>query len=419
LAVSAIAAGVLLAAGALGAQAATARHAGSVSITVWSGLSGPDETGILNIVNGFNKQQNGVTVNYRTAPFSNYYNDLATTLSHNTGTPNLFTAPAANLSYLSQQGTFDKLVKGNPVLNAKNFTHGLWKYYEWDGHQYSIPLYAVPYMEYYNKSLIKKPVLSPPSKVISTAKKLTKHGVYGMVFPGGQWPMPFLWPTLVNQFGGTLYNAKTKTCLEASPAAVNALYYMWNVIFKLHLSPKSYAVNQDLSMLASGTAAQIFDGIWEYTNTEITALGKNLGISAVPQWGPHYKVFVGDLGWSINKKNSAKENKAVIKFLEYYEKNSNKMAAVGDVPVYVPVLNKVNAHNYPAAFAAKAELDHAYYSPKAVGLNDGPVYSDALYPVTSGQDIKPGSEASVKAQMEALLAKGNNVCTQGVRHPSG
>jgi multiple sugar transport system substrate-binding protein len=436
---------VLLGGSVLVAQAATARHE-KVNITVWTGLSGPDQTGMIAIVDAFNaKKGTGVHVNYSTKGFTDYYGTLTTTLAHNTDTPQLWSAPAANLSYLSQQAPFDKLIQGSKVLNRSKFPHTLWDYYQWKGKQYSIPLYAVPFMEYYNKAILKHPVLHPSGKkglasvngcncgpidvsLLNEAKHLTKNpsacfsgsGLCGLVLPE-TWPNPFLWPTLVGQFGGSLYNAKTKTCLEASPAAQNALLYLYDVIYKWHLSPKSYQTDQDLKMLPNGTAAQIVDGIWEYTNPALQTLGKNEGVSNVPQYGPHYKVFVGDLGWSINKKNSPAVNKAIIKFLSFYEQNSAQMAKVGDVPVYLPVLHEKGfAKKYPAAGAAYKELNPsvAVYSPKAVGLNDGPVYADAINPVSAGQ-IKGGSQAKIKSEIKAALTKGNNVCTQGVRHPSG
>jgi multiple sugar transport system substrate-binding protein len=385
-------------------------------LTVWSGLSGPDQTGMLAVVDSFNKSQSAVQVNYRTAPFTNYSQELTTALSAGTG-PNLWTDNAASdLANITQgqQTPFDSYIKNDKVLNKKNFPSSLWKYYQYQGKQYEIPLYAVPLMMYYNKAVLKKagyksPVIKPASAVLAAAKKMSKNGQYGMVIPQ-TWPMQFVWPSILAQFGGKPFDAKTKTSLVNSKAAVQALTYMKNLIFKYHTSPAQYAQDEDLKLLPQGQAAQIFDGIWEYTNQSLQTLGKNFGVSQVPQWGPKYKVFIGDLGWVLYKKNTSTEDKAAVTFVDYYQTHSTDMAKVGDVPVYNPVLNGKNfAKKYPAAAAAEKELKYGVYSVKFPNYDDSYLYDDALWPVIQGKST------TIKADLDKAAA----AITNHVQNPGG
>ncbi len=401
-----------------GASAAPVRSS-TMTLTFWSGLSGPDQTGMKAIVDKYNASQKKISINLRIAPFNNFGQELTTALAGGTG-PNLWLwngASDLSVETQGQQTPFDSYIKHSNVLKPSNFPKGLWNYYKYKGKEYQIPFYAVPLMMYYDKAILKragfkKPVLHPASSVLKAARKLTKgSSQYGMVIPT-DWPMQFVWPSILAQFGGKPFNPKTQTSLVNSKAAVKALQYLQRLIYKYHTGPSKYAVDQNLKMLATGGAAQMFDGIWQYTNPTLQTLGKNLGISSVPQWGPHYKVFIGDLAFSLYHKNSKAQNKAAVKFIEYYEAHSTLMAKVGDVPVYLPVLNgKKFAKKFPAAGAAKAELSDGVYSVRYPNYDDHWLYDDALWPVLRGQS----SFSKIKADLNAAAA----AITNHVRHPSG
>jgi multiple sugar transport system substrate-binding protein len=223
------------------------------------------------------------------------------------------------------------------------------------------------------------------SKVVAAAKKLTKgSSQYGMVIPT-DWPMQFLWPTMLAQYGGTAYDTKANKSTVNSKAGVQALTTLRNLIYKYKVGPSKYAVDQDLKMLANGSAAQIFDGSWELTNSTLQTLGKNFGISVVPQFGPKKKVFIGDTGFSLYKKNSTAQNQAAIKFLEYFETHSIDMAQVGDVPTYKPVLASAAFKKLGGVAVAAKELKYGVYNPPIPNYVDTYLYDDALWPILRGQ----------------------------------
>ena len=413
--IAAVGAAALLTFAALLPSAHAARSHATVTLTLWSGFSGPDQTGFKKEIDAFNKSQSGVKVNYDQQSFNGYGTKLATALSGGQG-PNIWTLDAASsLGYIrqDQQAQMDKYLKASKILQAKNFSKTLWKQYGYQGHQYMVPLDTVPLMMYYNKSLLKKagyksPVLKPSSKVLAAAKKLTKGSVYGMVIPT-DWPMQFVWPTILAQFGGKPFSTSSKSATFNSAAGVKALTYLKNLIYKYKTGPNQYQTDQDIKMLANGTAAQIFDGIWESTNASLTTLGKNLGVSKVPQFGPHYKVFIGDTGFAFYKKDSSTQLKAAVKFVEYFEQHITDMAAVGDVPGYLPVIKSKAFKKYKVAYLGSQELPYGVYSVRYPNYVDSYLYNDALWPVLRGQST------DVKGDLD----KAAQEVTAHVQNPSG
>jgi multiple sugar transport system substrate-binding protein len=299
----------------------------------------------------------------------------------------------------------DSLIAKSKILKPSNFAKSNWNAYRYKGKQEMIPLDVVPLMMYYNKALLKKAGLKAPvvsgglSKVVAAAKKLTKgSSQFGMVIPT-DWPMQFLWPTMLAQYGGKAFDPKANKSLVNSKAAVQALTTLRNLIYKDKVGPSKYAVDQDLKMLANGSAAQIFDGSWQLTNATLKTLGSNFGVSVVPQFGPKKKVFIGDTGFALYKKNSTAQNQAAIKFIEYYETHSIEMAKVGDVPVYKPVIASKAFKKLGGVTVAAKQLKYGVYNPPVPNYDDHWLYDDALWPVLRGQstDIKGDLDKAASA----------------------
>lgn len=385
--------GMLVGGGSLLPAHASPAHS-PVAITLWSGLSGPDQTGFKKIIDGFNSSQHAVVVNYDQNSFNGYGPKLATALSAGQA-PNVWTLDAASSATYMSQGQMtplNSLIAKSKILKPGKFAKSNWNAYKYKGKQYMIPLDVVPLMMYYNKALLRKAHLKSPvvsgglKKIVAAAKKMTKGtSQYGMVIPT-DWPMQFLWPTLLAQYGGKAFNTKTHTSMLNSKAAVQALTTLRNLIYKDKVGPSKYAVDQDLKMLANGSAAQIFDGSWQITNPTLKTLGKNFGVSVVPQFGPKKKVFIGDTGFALYKKNSPAQDKAAIKFIEYYETHSLDMARVGDVPVYRPVLATKAFKKLGGVVVAAKELKYGVYAPPIPNYVDTYLYDDALWPVLRGQN---------------------------------
>jgi multiple sugar transport system substrate-binding protein len=395
---------VLAAVSIAGATVLSAVHAvpahAATSITMWSGISGADQTAFKSIVDSFNSSQNDVQVNYQQQDFTHYGDKLTVAISGGKA-PNVWTGDnqmSTNYASLGVLAQLDDAVKGSSVINTKNFDKLYWNAGMYNGHLYAVPLDMVPLVMYYNKALYKKahlkfPPFTSQKSFLAAVKKLRHGDQYGLIVPP-DWPAQFWFPTFLAQFGGKMFDTSGKKAAFNSPAGAKALKFMYDLIFKYKVSPPNTAQDQDIKMLANKSVATIMDGPWMYTSPTVQTLKKDLGIAPVPQVGSKKAVFVGTLYFMSYAKNSSDENKAVVKWLEYFQAHSIKMADAGPVPAYKPVLNSAAFKKLPAGKVVASELKYGFLPVSYPHYADGWLYSDAVFPVLRGR-VSAGSIKSV------------------------
>lgn len=378
-------AGVALA-GAL-PPAAPVHAASSTTLTFWNPFSGPDGPAMRQIVSMFNQSHPGITINMTINPNGNYSGALTTAISAHRG-PNMFVvddvlmatyAAAGVLAPLGSQAT-------SAGLKASDFYSSLWSGGTYNGTQYAVPMDALPLTLYWNKAVFRSHGLDPntppanEATFLADAQKMTKGGTYGFVVPPN-WPQPFLFPTLLAQFGGAEMDVAKGQVLFNSPAGVQALTLMRDWIYKYHISAPSTATDYDITALTSGKAGMIVDGPWQYSHLH-DVLKADLGVAAVPQWGPKKGVFLGQHYFALYKstgQNSA-QTAAALTFIKYFEDHSILWAQAGDLPAYKPTLNSsaFKALSYEVALASS--LPYGVLNPKFPNYGN---VSQSLYPQIS------------------------------------
>jgi multiple sugar transport system substrate-binding protein len=376
----------VLAGGALvsGAHAASSRAA--TNITFWGPFSGPDGKTLVSMVDAFNSSQSAVHVALTINPNGNYDTSLSTAIAAHK-TPNLFVGDDVFLSQVASQGIaqpLDKTLTSIPALSKKQFYASLWNGGNYQGKQYGIPMDALPLVLYYNKSMFRNAGLNPKKPptnektFLAYAKKLTKGSAVGFDAPT-DWIQPFLFPTVLAQFGGKEMNVGSKSAAFNSSAGVKALQLMHDWVYKYKIA-KAVAPDVDLKDLQNGTAAMIPDGPWQYTPLH-AAMGSNLGVASVPQWGPKPGVFVGQHYLILSKPGaSAAINKASLTFAKYFETHSIEWAKAGDLPAFKPTLNSKAFKKLTYEAALVKSLKHGVLSPKLPKYNS---FNSTLYPQIS------------------------------------
>lgn len=385
LVVGAIALGSTVIASGLPAAQAAQRSAAPSTLTFWVPFSGPDGNAMKTIVSKFNASHKDVQINMTINPNGNYAGALTTAISAHKA-PNMFvvddvamaTYAAANiLTPIGQAASSDA------GLSANQFYSSLWQGGSYNGTQYAIPMDALPLTLYWNKAVFKANGLNPntpptnETQFLADAKKMTHGSTYGFVVPP-DWPEPFLWTTLLAQFGGQEMDVANKKLLWNSPAGLSALNLLHDWIYKYKISPEKTAADYDISALSSGKAGMIVDGPWQYTALS-KALGADLGVAAVPQWGTKPGVFLGQHYFALYKSTGADPTmtKGALTFMKYFEDNSILWARAGDLPAYRPTLSSSAFMALPYEVAIAKSLPYGYLNPKFP--NYGAI-STALYP---------------------------------------
>jgi ABC-type glycerol-3-phosphate transport system substrate-binding protein len=180
----------------------------------------------------------------------------------------------------------------SPLLASK-WPKGVWQAAEYQGKHYFVPHLLQPALFYWNKKLFKEVGLNPDqpprdwNELVEFAKKLTKEGQWGFVYPCGKIERaPILFYSyFLGMNGGQLWNK------DGSPAfngdkGVEALQFMVDLIHKYKVTPEG-VVNWDTGMVCDifkeGTAAMAMHHVGHPLTQDIEALGlENLGAVAPP-----------------------------------------------------------------------------------------------------------------------------------------
>ena len=384
LAVGAVALGSTVIASGLPAAHAAQRSAAATSLSFWVPFSGPDGAAMKQIVQQFNSSNKGVRINMTIVPNTNYAGTLTTAISAHKA-PNMFVTDDVGMATYASAGVLAPVSQAasSAGLSANQFYSSLWQGGNYNGAQYAVPMDALPLALYWNKAVFKANGLNPNSpptnetQFLAAAKKMTHGGTYGFVVPP-DWPEPFLFPTLLAQFGGQEMDVANKKVLYNSPAGVKALTLLHDWTYKDKISPAKTPVDYDIKAISSGKAGMIVDGPWQYTQLHST-LGANLGVAAVPQWGTKPGVFLGQHYFVLYKSTGANAGlaKAALTFVKYFEDNSIQWARAGDLPAYKPTLDSPAFKSLAYEVALAKSLPYGYLNPKFPNYAN---VSTALYP---------------------------------------
>jgi multiple sugar transport system substrate-binding protein len=195
----------------------------------------------------------------------------------------------------------------------------------YQGRIYRVPMRSDAGVLYFRKDILKKAGLDPPEtwqELVKVAQKLQQpNQIWGFVFQGKQYEglmcnfLELLWGA-----GGNFFDEQGRVTLD-SPAAVEALQWMFDLINKYRISPPgvtTYQEEESRHLFQQGKA--IFLRNWPYVWTlaqELNSPVRNkIGIiPMVHKKGYHSAATLGGWGFGISKFTEHRE--AVWKFIEF------------------------------------------------------------------------------------------------------
>lgn len=311
-------------------------------ILFWSPFSGSDGPFMKKIVDKYNGSQDQYKVNFVIQPNGEYYKQLDVALSTGKESPDMMIMHVDQVpTYASkdQLQPIDEIAAGAGI-NKADFADAATTYSTLDGKWYSIPLDIHPLVMYYNKDLFDKAgIAAAPTnrtEFDDAVQKLTdkEKGVYGYVVPT-LWPQQFIFPTLVWQNGGELWNG-TDVAYN-SPEAVEMVQWLRGMVDN-GVSPGNVQQDGENTLFLQGKNAIQFNGPW--MKSQFDEAGLNYGVAPVPQIGKAKQaVFAGSHGFVIPKSvTDAAKTAGIGDFLKYVSTNSMDWAESGQALASKPML---------------------------------------------------------------------------------
>lgn len=331
-------------AGSVAAAPGSRQASRDVSFTFWN--SGPDLT---TLVNDFNKKFAGrFHIAYRNMPYANETEIVNSALAAHRAPVLVEESLTPSATYADEgiELPIAPILRLAGVNPSVDFPASMWKNTTVHGVHYVAPVDALPTVLFYNKALFRKAGLNPnrppanAAQFVADARKITnsKRGIWGYVQEPG-WPNPFLFPSLLAQFGGREANAATRKIMLDSPAGVKALTFEWDSIFKWHVSPVNASNGEAHNLFVKGTNAMQITGAYDFSLYR-KALGSDLGMAPVPVIGAREADFLGQNYWWLFKSPAvtASVKRAVAAWFKYFYSNGMTLAHEGTIPVWESTL---------------------------------------------------------------------------------
>ncbi|XID92779.1 ABC transporter substrate-binding protein [Paenibacillaceae bacterium WGS1546] len=346
------------------------KTASAIRIEYWTPFSGGDNRFMTEMVERFNREQDGIRIIQTNSRLDDYYSRLKTAILSGNA-PDVAINHATNLPQFVQNGYIENLTlpAAEVGLDWDVFNPNIMASAIYDGHSYAVPLDTHALVMYYNKEHLGKagaldasgrPVFAEGAEgfaaFLRRIKEAVPPDVAPLAQPGTRIDSVWLWWSLYNQIdgGGAFYDETgSKTTLN-NAQALEALEFVHGLYTDGLIPPD---INDAFKMFYDGRAAVLITGMWG-TGAFEHAPGLDFGVVPLPTlydapavWGDsHALVIPTKHGMTDDKR------KAIMTFAKWMVEHGEKWAEAGHVPSMSRVVqgDEFNALDYRSDYAAAA-----------------------------------------------------------------
>ncbi|MGV3549575.1 ABC transporter substrate-binding protein [Rhizobium sp.] len=302
----------------------------------WDMIWGPPEyiTTAQKIVEQFNSEHPGIQVEYRSIPWSNWYQTYVTAVSSGSA-PDLSTGAGYQAVQLYQMKAIRPLDDVISQMKAdgddKDFAPGTIDTLRFDNKYVSLPWGLDIRVWFYRKSMLEAAGIEPPKnwqEFREAAKKLSTNGKYGVVASGDTGGSHYVLSSILNN-GGGLFDEQRKLTVSSNPRNVEAIEWLASIVAdgSMHPASPGYSSDDRRAAFFRGDAAFSLDNptIYNQANADI----KDDIAILPPMEGLH-----GDKGtifWvnNIMMYEQTKYPKEAAVFLRWWSKNQLRLWTEG------------------------------------------------------------------------------------------
>lgn len=288
----------------------------TIKYTTYS--AGPDHIQDLeNMIAEFEKQNEGINVEYEVIGYSDYFTKLQTQAASKT-LPDVFEINYENFINYAQNGVLldmSKLAKEDETFKPEMLSGNSYEYFQYENKLYGLTEKFSDVVMYYNKDLFDQAGVGYPQAdwtwedELEAAQALTKDGVYGSYSPVQYYE---LYKT-VAQNGGALFDEKGNPTI-ASKENIEAVQWMMDKMFLYNIqpTPEQMSGKSPEDMFKNGEIAMIRTGSWMLTTFAEASFNWDIALEPGNTQKVHH-VFVDGISASNNTKNP----EAAWKFIKF------------------------------------------------------------------------------------------------------
>ena len=381
-----------------------------VTLAFWNGFTGGDGAFMKQMVETFNSEHDNIVVEMNTLEWADFYSKVPNAVSSGAG-PDVAAMHVDQVGTNAARGVIMALDEftGAMDLNEEDFDATVWNAGMYDEKRFAIPLDVHPLGFYYNNTLLKQGgITEPPKDRESWEAALTGMKSKGVQYPfwaTATWPAHIIFVSLINQFGGSVFNEEATEATFASEAGVEALEWYASHVEK-GFSPPNVANDAQAQAFRQGRDAMTWDGIW-MMNEWAKVDGLDWGASPLPTIGEKPAVWASSHQLVVMKQRQADENKlhAARDFLAYLSENSIEWAKSGQIPARTSVRESDEFAALEVQNTLAGQLENAVYFPTIPGIGDihAPTYEQAVNTVVLGKSDAKSALEDAQKKANALL----------------
>lgn len=319
----------------------------TVSLKLWTPITGSDLTVFDRLIEKFNREQNGAikvthTSNVRETHYNNLLNNIP---SSGPDIAIIHSQLVMNYAENDYIVPYDSSFFTKETINESDYLTSIVSTLKKDNNLYGIPLDVHPIVVYYNKSIVGDNKLPTNyTEFMQLAQKLTTgtgdKKIWGLPL-SVMWPSEFVYTTSLFQNGGQEITPDSKPLFNSEQGA-KAAEVLRDVIHKYNVSPNNLQADQDMNLFTSGKAAFHIQGSWALSGMK-EALGDDLGILSLSGLltdetsATSNQVFGRSHCFCVaktTKKLSDSKKTAIVTFIKWMGAHSDEWSTAGQIPAY-------------------------------------------------------------------------------------
>lgn len=252
---------VLLVAGACSGAGGSSTESGEITLELpsWQANDGNFENWLRPLVEEFNEEHDGITVNLQHSPMDGFADQMTTRFAAG-DPPEIVHLPAVNFAEFAENGWFESLDERLSETDILETWTDLQEEMVWDEEHQGVLLLGAGRVLFYNQAMFDEAgidVPTTPEELVDAAERLTEGDVYGFGFTTAQHPpRNYVDPTdWVVGYGSHWANADAATASSAETTqAIETLREA------LEYAPQGVTSQQRFELFSQGRIAMMVDG---------------------------------------------------------------------------------------------------------------------------------------------------------------